>query len=138
MIYKQKTQWLTKILPVVDCPDISSPAQSLASVIKPISATSLLLPATLLSGTLVLMTAWVSPDFFRQQMKANTRHNKMMNRPTKKVIMLESKKHHHLRSLRHSASLNKLPFSTSPILSKEIVSTSKKCYFTVIVYSTDI
>lgn len=92
---------------MVVCPEISSPAQSLASVMNPISATSLLLlPPILLSGTFVLVTAWVSPVFFRQQMKASARHMSMMNRPTKKVIMLESKKHHHLRSLRHSSSLS--------------------------------
>lgn len=114
LIHKRR---LTRILPVVDCPDINSPAQSLASVINPISATSLLLPPPpLLSGTFVFVAAWESLAFIRQQMKANPRHMRMMNNPTKKVIMLESKKHHHLRSLRHSSSDNSPMMSSSSIL----------------------
>ena len=51
----------TKILPVVVCPDINSPAQSLASVTHPISASGLVLLGGGLAGLGVTAAAGAAP-----------------------------------------------------------------------------
>lgn len=93
--------WLTKILPVVVCPEISSPAQSLASVMKVPSNSCLPWRAAFCS--FCFGSLGENSGSLRQQRNANTLQRSTINSPAKKVNMLDSKKHHHLRSLRHSA-----------------------------------
>lgn len=81
--------------PVVVCPDMSSPAQSLASVTQPISA----------SGPLVLLGLpglAAEPPWHVSQ--ANIRHDKTSSSPTKKVIRLEHRKAYQCLSARHASS----------------------------------
>lgn len=108
---------LTRILPVVVCPEISSPAQSLASVTKFPSIRFLGLgPPPWVGGGPCCCSSSFSFSFaaaiseacsfvLRQQRKAKARHIKTMKMPARKVKMLESKKHHHFRSSRQSSSI---------------------------------
>lgn len=97
-------QVLTNILPVVDCPEINSPAQSFASVMNPISLPPPV-PATAPFATSLFGPGLVPAplSWFRQQRKANARHIKMMKRPAKNVNTLDRRKHHHFRSFIHSS-----------------------------------
>lgn len=44
-----------------------------------------------------------SSGSFRQQMNANARHSSTMKSPTRNVKILDRRKHHHFRSIRHSS-----------------------------------
>lgn len=92
---------LTRIRPVVVCPEMSSPAQSLASVIK-VPSNSLFWRAAFCSFCLGSFGA--TSGSFRQQRKAKALQSRTMSSPARKVKMLERTKHHHFRTLRHSAS----------------------------------
>ncbi|GFU80408.1 hypothetical protein TNCV_3521801 [Trichonephila clavipes] len=101
---------LTNILPVVDCPEMSSPAQSFASVINPISFPPAIAPppgTPPLPGSVALTTFAPAPaplfSLFRQQRKANARQIRMMKSPAMNVNTLDRRKHHHLRSFMHSS-----------------------------------
>lgn len=97
---------LTRIRPVVDCPEMSSPAQSFASVMNPISfPPAVAAPAPAFTGSLTGATGLAPPplSWLRQQRKAKARHIKMMNRPAKNVNTLDRRKHHHFRSFMHSS-----------------------------------
>lgn len=105
---EEEVRRLTNILPVVDCPEMSSPAQSFASVINPISfppATTAAPPAAFGSAALTTFAPAPAPLFslFRQQRKANARQIRMMKSPAMNVNTLDRRKHHHLRSFMHSS-----------------------------------
>lgn len=85
---------LTKILPVVVCPDINSPAQSLASVMKVPSNSCF--PCRLAFCSFCFGSFGDSSGSLRQHKKAKARHSKTTRSPAKKVNMLLSRKHHHL------------------------------------------
>lgn len=88
---------LTKIRPVVVCPEISSPAQSLASVIK-VPSNSLFWRAVFCS--FCFGSFGESSGSLRQQRIANARQRSTISSPARKVKMLDRRKHHHFRSLR--------------------------------------
>ena len=94
---------LTRMRPVVVCPDMSSPAQSLASVMNVPSNSCLLWRAAFCSFCLGSLGA--NSGSFRQQRNAKARHSSTMSSPAKKVNMLDSRKHHHRRICRHSLML---------------------------------
>uniref|UniRef100_A0A1A9UQ55 Uncharacterized protein n=1 Tax=Glossina austeni TaxID=7395 RepID=A0A1A9UQ55_GLOAU len=96
------TYILTNIRPVVVWPDMSSPAQSLASVIKVPSNSCLFLAFC----SFCLASLGPKSGSLRQHTNANARHSNTMNNPTRNVIMLDSKKHQYFRTLRHSSASN--------------------------------
>ena len=79
---------------------MSSPAQSLASVIK-VPSNSLPWRAAFCSFCLGSFGA--NSGSLRHQRKANARQSKTISSPARKVNMLDSKKHHHFRSRRQSS-----------------------------------
>lgn len=95
-----KKEKLTKIRPVVVCPEISSPAQSLASVIKVPSNS---LPWRLVFCSFCFGSFGANSGSLRQQRKANARQRSTISSPARKVKMLDSRKHHHFRSFRQSS-----------------------------------
>lgn len=85
--------------PVVVCPEMSSPAQSLASVIKVPSKSCLPCLAAFCSfcfGSLGPYSASL-----RQHRNAKARHISTMSSPARNVHMLDSRKHQYLRTWRH-------------------------------------
>lgn len=100
--YKKKIENLTRIRPVVVCPEISSPAQSLASVIK-VPSNSLPWRADFCS--FCFGSFGESSGSLRQQRKANARQRSTISSPARKVKMLDSRKHHHFRSLRQPSTV---------------------------------
>lgn len=99
---REKTEWkkLTRIRPVVVWPDISSPAQSLASVMNVPSNSCL---PRLAFCSFCFGSLGDSSGSFRQHMKAKARHSSTMKSPARNVNILDSRKHHHFRSIRHSS-----------------------------------
>lgn len=93
---------LTRIRPVVVCPDINSPAQSFASVIKVPSKSCLPCRAAAFCS-FCLGSLGANSGSLRQHRKAKTRHSSTTRRPATNVTILESTKHHHLRTRRHSS-----------------------------------
>lgn len=93
---------LTKILPVVVWPDISSPAQSFASVMNVPSNSCFPLWAFC---SFCLGSFGASSGSFRQHRKANALHSKTMSRPARKVNILDRRKHHHLRTFKQSSAI---------------------------------
>lgn len=91
----------TRIRPVVVCPDMSSPAQSLASVIKVPSNS---LPCLWAFCSFCFESFGENSGSLRQHKNANARQSKTIISPARKVNMLDTRKHHHLRSLRQSSS----------------------------------
>ena len=91
---------LTKIRPVVVWPDISSPAQSLASVIKVPSNSCL---PRLAFCSFCLGSLGESSGSLRQQMNAKARQRRTIRSPAKNVKMLDNRKHHHFRTWRQSS-----------------------------------
>lgn len=87
---------------MVVCPDINSPAQSLASVIKVPSNSCL--PCRLAFCSFCFGSFGASSGSLRQHRKANARHSNTMNKPARNVNMLESRKHHHFLPRRQSSS----------------------------------
>ena len=103
----RRREELTKMRPVVVCPEMSSPAQSLASVTKVPSNSSLACRGGLGKFCCCCFKSlWLySGDAsFRQQIIDKARHKRTISRPARKVKMLDRRKHHHFRSLRHSIS----------------------------------
>uniref|UniRef100_A0A182VA01 Uncharacterized protein n=1 Tax=Anopheles merus TaxID=30066 RepID=A0A182VA01_ANOME len=92
---------LTKIRPVVVCPEISSPAQSFASVINVPSKSCL--PWREAFCSFCFGSFGASSGSFRQHRKANARHSSTASRPARKVNMLDRRKHHHFRTRRQSS-----------------------------------
>lgn len=101
-----KKKKLTKMRPVVVCPDINSPAQSLASVMKVPSNSCF--PCRLAFCSFCFGSFGDSSGSLRQHRKAKARHSKTTNRPAKNVNMLDNRKHHHFRSCKHFSSSVKL------------------------------
>lgn len=135
---------------MVVCPDMSSPAQSFASVLYIIHKNKSILSYIFISSTPLIVTyiklasnscccclpgfwpGWTGPicwticcspgfnifgspwiggpgpgatySFFRQHMKDSALHIRTRASPAKKVKMLESRKHHHFLSFKHSSS----------------------------------
>lgn len=87
--------------PVVVCPDMSSPAQSLASVINVPSNS---LPCRAAFCSFCFGSLGANSGSFRQHKKAKARQSRTIRRPAKKVNILDSKKHHHLRIFKQSSS----------------------------------
>lgn len=118
---------LTKILPVVVWPDISSPAQSLASVIKVPSNSCL---PRLAFCSFCLGSFGDSSGSLRQHMNAKARQRRTMRSPAKNVKMLDKRKHHHFRSWRHSSIGASVVINSSsqPDIPYQIV-TGIFCYF---------
>jgi len=96
----KKVYKLTRIRPVVVCPEISSPAQSFASVIN-VPSNSLFWRAVFCS--FCFGSFGDSSGSLRQQRKANARQSSTISSPARKVKMLDSRKHHHFRSFRQSS-----------------------------------
>ncbi|CAH2241841.1 jg16231 [Pararge aegeria aegeria] len=94
---------LTRIRPVVVWPEMSSPAQSLASVMKVPSNSCLPWRAAFCS--FCLGSLGDSSGSRRQHMKAPTRHATTTMSPAANVMIDDKRKHHHFRSLRQSSSL---------------------------------
>ncbi len=92
---------LTKMRPVVVCPEMSSPAQSLASVTHPISASGPAPPPW--PGGLEGLPCLTTAAFRWQQSHANMRHDNTSSKPTKKVMRLEHRKAYQCRLLKHSS-----------------------------------
>ncbi|GLH10080.1 uncharacterized protein GBIM_15068 [Gryllus bimaculatus] len=92
----------TKILPVVVCPEINSPAQSLASVMKVPSNSCL--PCLALFCSFCFGSFGDSSGSFRQHRNANALHTRTINKPARNVKILDNTKHHHLRTVRQSSS----------------------------------
>lgn len=103
---------LTRILPVVVCPEMSSPAQSFASVMNVPSNSCLPWRAAFCS--FCFGSFGENSGSFRQQRKAKALHSKTMVRPAKKVKMLDRRKHHHFRSLRQPSSGDAVVNSSQP------------------------
>lgn len=97
----------TNILPVVVWPDMSSPAQSLASVTHPISVSGPLAAAAAAPTPPACFSSWTLPglaaDLFWQHNHANILHVNTSRRPTKKVMRLEHRKAYQCLSRRHSS-----------------------------------
>lgn len=92
---------LTRIRPVVVCPDISSPAQSLASVIKVPSKSCFPCLAAFCSFCFGSLGPYSAS--FRQHKNAKARHISTISSPARKVHMLDSRKHQYFRSERHGS-----------------------------------
>lgn len=105
MINGRRPMWrvLTKIRPVVVWPEISSPAQSFASVIKVPSNSCLLRDAFC---SFCLGSLGPRSGSLRQQTNAKARHSSTTSRPARNVKMLDSRKHQYLRTLRQSSASN--------------------------------
>lgn len=102
IIYYYVTK-LTNIRPVVVCPDISSPAQSLASVMNVPSNSCLPCRFGSFLGSLFGQPgAASSAGCLRVNRNAKNRHRSTISSPARNVNTLDSRKHHHLRSCRHS------------------------------------
>lgn len=86
--------------PVVVCPDISSPAQSFASVMN-VPSNSCLPRAAFCSFCLGSLGAYSAS--LRQHKKANARHISTMRSPARNVHILDNKKHQYFRTLRQSS-----------------------------------
>lgn len=110
---------LTKMRPVVVCPEMSSPAQSLASVTNVPSNSSLACRGGF-GRFCCFRSLWLysGEGSLRQQIMDMARHIRTIKRPARKVKMLDRRKHHHFRSLRHSISSGERtkPLSSSDIL----------------------
>lgn len=91
---------LTKILPVVVWPDISSPAQSFASVINVPSNSCL---PRLAFCSFCFGSFGDSSGSLRQHMNAKALQSKTIRSPITNVAILETRKHHHFLSWRHSS-----------------------------------
>lgn len=98
---------LTRILPVVVCPEISSPAQSLASVMNVPSNSCL--PCLAAFCSFCLGSFGPNSASFRQQRKAKSLHTSTMSSPATKVQTLDKRKHHHLRTRRQVLSTMTVP-----------------------------
>lgn len=98
---KQITVILTRILPVVVCPDISSPAQSLASVMK--------VPSNSCFPSLAAFCSFCLGSFgprsvsLLQQRKAKSLHTRTISSPAKKVQMEDKRKHQYFLSSRQGS-----------------------------------
>lgn len=103
--------------PVVVCPDISSPAQSLASVIN-VPSNSLPWRAAFCSFCLGSFGA--NSGSLRQHRKAKARQSRTISRPARKVNMLDSTKHHHFRTLRHSSTWGASVVAASHVIPAEL------------------
>lgn len=88
--------------PVVVWPEISSPAQSFASVMNVPSNSCFPCRAAFCSFCLGSLGA--SSGSLRQQRYAAMRHNDTTANPAMNVMIDERRKHHHFRTLRHSTS----------------------------------
>lgn len=97
---ERRNEKLTRIRPVVVWPDISSPAQSLASVMKVPSNSCL---PRLAFCSFCLGSLGESSGSLRQHMKAKARHSSTIKSPARNVNILDIRKHHHFRSWRHSS-----------------------------------
>lgn len=93
---------LTSIRPVVVWPEMSSPAQSLASVMKVPSNSCLPWRAAFCS--FCFGSFGDSSGSLRQQTNAQARHNSTTRSPAANVKIDDSRKHHHFRTLRQSYS----------------------------------
>lgn len=85
------------------CPDISSPAQSLASVMNVPSNSCL--PCrfcSFLGSAFGQPGAASSAGCLRVNRNAKNRHSSTISSPARNVNTLDNRKHHHLRSCRHS------------------------------------
>lgn len=87
--------------PVVVCPDISSPAQSLASVIKVPSKSCFPCLAAFCSFCLGSLGPYSAS--LRQHKNAKARHISTISSPARKVHMLDSRKHQYFRTDRHES-----------------------------------
>lgn len=118
---------LTKIRPVVVWPDISSPAQSLASVIKVPSNSCL---PRLAFCSFCLGSFGDSSGSLRQHMNAKARQRRTIRSPAKNVKMLDKRKHHHFRTWRQSSKGASVVINSSsqPDIPYQIV-TGIFCYF---------
>ncbi len=85
--------------PVVVCPEMSSPAQSLASVTHPISVSG-----PRIAGFWGLPGFCTTPAFRWQHSHANILHDRTSNNPTKNVMRLEHRKAYQCRFSKHSSS----------------------------------
>ena len=124
----QNNDWrLTKILPVVVWPDISSPAQSLASVTHPISVSGPFNPGFWgLPGFCTVLA------FLWQQSHAKIRHDKTRSNQTKNVIKLEQRKAYQCLSSRHNSSAVFTVTLESGILAIQLHSSIQKIrYFSI-------
>ncbi|CAF4813536.1 unnamed protein product [Pieris macdunnoughi] len=92
----------TSIRPVVVWPEISSPAQSLASVIKVPSNSCFPWRAAFCSFSFGSLGD--SSGSRRQHTKAHNRHSSTTSRPAMNVTIEDRRKHHHFRTLRQSSS----------------------------------
>lgn len=108
-VTQTNSKGLTKIRPVVVCPEMSSPAQSLASVMN-VPSNSCLPRWAFCSFCLGSLGAYSAS--LRQHKKAKARHIKTISNPARKVHMLERRKHQYLRSLRQSSGSMMLPASS--------------------------
>lgn len=97
---ERSSEKLTRIRPVVVWPDISSPAQSLASVMNVPSNSCL---PRLAFCSFCLGSLGDSSGSLRQHMKAKARHSSTIKSPARNVNILDIRKHHHFRSWRHSS-----------------------------------
>lgn len=93
---------LTSIRPVVVWPEISSPAQSLASVMKVPSNSCF--PCRAAFCSFCLGSLGESSGSLRQQTNAQARHNNTTRKPARNVKIEDRRKHHHFLTLRHSGS----------------------------------
>ena len=92
---------LTRILPVPVWPEMSSPAQSLAPAMK----SPVWPPSNLFSSSACFFcSAGVKSATFLQHTAAQALMRRTEKTPTMKERMEERRKHHHLRSARHSGS----------------------------------
>lgn len=94
------TQPPTSIRPVVVCPEISSPAQSLASVINVPSNSCL--PCLAAFCSFCLGSFGPRSASLRQHRNANARHINTISNPARNVQMLDKRKHQYLRTARQS------------------------------------
>lgn len=106
--------------PVVVCPDISSPAQSLASVMKVPSNSCL--PCRLAFCSFCFGSFGASSGSLRQHRKAKARHNRTTNKPARNVNILDNRKHHHFLPLRQSSSGVNGTFDVSMNIDDSVVS----------------
>jgi len=90
--------------PVVVWPEMSSPAQSLASVTHPTSASSGAPTASTLFLVSPAAAGASAGTFFWQNAQDRMRQDRTSSSPVKKVMRLEQRKAYQCRSLRHSAS----------------------------------
>lgn len=94
--------------PVVVCPEMSSPAQSLASVMNVPSNSCFPCLAAFCSFCLGSLGPYSAS--FRQQRKAKALHIRTIRRPARKVHMLDRRKHQYFLSERQSSGLMEVAF----------------------------